>query len=145
MAEPAAVAARRPTDASPWPAGVSPTREYQAAYDYLKAGDGHLFVTGSEPSGAWGMVDPQTGRDLLSLTGWTRPMSRDQTVKPLVTMRAAGQLDRVWVAMVEVGVPAARALGQLTGVRSDQCWQTAGYLACRRWSLDVAVWRYPVR
>jgi outer membrane protein assembly factor BamB len=106
---------------------------------------GHLFVTGSEPSGAWGMVDPQTGRDLLSLTGWTRPMSRDQTVKPLVTMRAAGQLDRVWVAMVEVGVPAARALGQLTGVRSDQCWQTAGYLACRRWSLDVAVWRYPVR
>ena len=41
----------RPTGASPWPAGVSPTREYQAAYDFLKEGDGHLFVTGRAGTG----------------------------------------------------------------------------------------------
>ena len=44
-------AASLPTDASRWPAGISPTREYQAAWDYLKEGDGHLFVTGRAGTG----------------------------------------------------------------------------------------------
>ncbi|HJU32095.1 MAG TPA: AAA family ATPase [Hyphomicrobiaceae bacterium] len=39
------------TAAGPWPAGISPTHEYQAAYDYLKEGDGHLFVTGRAGTG----------------------------------------------------------------------------------------------
>ena len=51
VAHRAAAAASRPTDASPWPSGISPTREYQAAYDFLKEGDGHLFVTGRAGTG----------------------------------------------------------------------------------------------
>ncbi len=52
MADRAATAAvSRSTAASPWPAGVSPTREYQAAWDYLREGDGHLFVTGRAGTG----------------------------------------------------------------------------------------------
>ena len=47
----AAVAVSNPTGASPWPAGISPTREYQAAWDFLKTGDGHLFVTGRAGTG----------------------------------------------------------------------------------------------
>ena len=47
----AAIAVSGPTGASPWPPGVSPTREYLAAYDYLKEGDGHLFVTGRAGTG----------------------------------------------------------------------------------------------
>jgi ATP-dependent DNA helicase PIF1 len=34
-----------------WPAGVEPTHEYQAAYDFLREGDGHLFVTGRAGTG----------------------------------------------------------------------------------------------
>lgn len=34
-----------------WPAGVTPTPEYLAALDYVKSGDGHLFVTGRAGTG----------------------------------------------------------------------------------------------
>jgi ATP-dependent DNA helicase PIF1 len=34
-----------------WPRGVEPTQEYAAAYDYLKEGAGHLFVTGRAGTG----------------------------------------------------------------------------------------------
>ncbi|MGQ0671659.1 MAG: ATP-dependent DNA helicase [Hyphomicrobium sp.] len=34
-----------------WPVGVTPTDEYQAALDYIGAGDGHLFVTGRAGTG----------------------------------------------------------------------------------------------
>jgi len=34
-----------------WPSGVQPTSEYQAALDFLRAGDGHLFVTGRAGTG----------------------------------------------------------------------------------------------
>ncbi len=34
-----------------WPAGVEPTGEYLAAYDHLRQGDGHLFVTGRAGTG----------------------------------------------------------------------------------------------
>ena len=34
-----------------WPAGVEPTAEFLAAYDYLREGDGHLFVTGRAGTG----------------------------------------------------------------------------------------------
>ena len=47
----AATAVSGPTGASPWPPGISPTREYLAAYDFLKEGDGHLFVTGRAGTG----------------------------------------------------------------------------------------------
>src|SRR5689334_6010470 len=47
----AATAVSAPTGASPWPPGVSPTREYLAAYDHLREGDGHLFVTGRAGTG----------------------------------------------------------------------------------------------
>src|SRR5689334_5995492 len=47
----AATAVSAPTGASPWPPGVSPTREYLAAYDILRKGDGHLFVTGRAGTG----------------------------------------------------------------------------------------------
>jgi hypothetical protein len=50
LAEPAAMPAHA-TAAGPWPAGISPTHEYQAAFDYLKEGDGHLFVTGRAGTG----------------------------------------------------------------------------------------------
>src|SRR5436190_13948067 len=46
-----AAAASLPTDASRWPPGISPTREYQAAYHFLREGDGHLFVTGRAGTG----------------------------------------------------------------------------------------------
>ena len=51
MAEPAAIAAPAPTAARSWPAGVEPTNEYLAAYDFLRDGDGHLFVTGRAGTG----------------------------------------------------------------------------------------------
>jgi ATP-dependent DNA helicase PIF1 len=34
-----------------WPAGVEPTDEYLAAYNHLRQGDGHLFVTGRAGTG----------------------------------------------------------------------------------------------
>lgn len=34
-----------------WPAGVTPTDEYQAAIDYIREGAGHLFVTGRAGTG----------------------------------------------------------------------------------------------
>jgi len=34
-----------------WPAGITPTNEFQAAYDYVREGDGHLFVTGRAGTG----------------------------------------------------------------------------------------------
>src|SRR5262245_19803344 len=37
--------------AAPWPAGIAPTREYEAAYAFLKDGAGHLFVTGRAGTG----------------------------------------------------------------------------------------------
>ncbi|HEY5828007.1 MAG: ATP-dependent RecD-like DNA helicase [Hyphomicrobiaceae bacterium] len=51
MAEPAAIAAPAPTAARSWPAGVEPTNEYLAAHDFLRDGDGHLFVTGRAGTG----------------------------------------------------------------------------------------------
>jgi ATP-dependent exoDNAse (exonuclease V) alpha subunit len=42
---PAAAAAPR------WPAGVEPTPEFLAAHDYLREGEGHLFVTGRAGTG----------------------------------------------------------------------------------------------
>lgn len=40
-----------PGSASPWPAGVTPTGEYEAALDYARGGAGHLFVTGRAGTG----------------------------------------------------------------------------------------------
>jgi ATP-dependent exoDNAse (exonuclease V) alpha subunit len=37
--------------ASRWPAGIEPTGEYRAAYDYLREGAGNLFVTGRAGTG----------------------------------------------------------------------------------------------
>ena len=37
--------------AAPWPGGIAPTREYRAAYDFLREADGHLFVTGRAGTG----------------------------------------------------------------------------------------------
>ena len=34
-----------------WPAGFTPTHEHIAAYDYMREGDGHLFVTGRAGTG----------------------------------------------------------------------------------------------
>jgi len=51
LAEPAAIAAPAPTAARSWPAGVEPTNEYLAAHDFLRDGDGHLFVTGRAGTG----------------------------------------------------------------------------------------------
>ena len=34
-----------------WPSGVQPTGEYLAAYDHLRQGDGHLFITGRAGTG----------------------------------------------------------------------------------------------
>jgi ATP-dependent exoDNAse (exonuclease V) alpha subunit len=34
-----------------WPAGVEPTAQYTAAYDFLREGEGHLFVTGRAGTG----------------------------------------------------------------------------------------------
>ncbi|MFV0298916.1 MAG: ATP-dependent RecD-like DNA helicase [Hyphomicrobiaceae bacterium] len=34
-----------------WPAGLQPTSEYEAAIDYLRDGEGHLFVTGRAGTG----------------------------------------------------------------------------------------------
>ncbi|MEZ5853992.1 MAG: AAA family ATPase [Hyphomicrobiaceae bacterium] len=34
-----------------WPAGIEATAEYEAAVDYLRAGDGHLFITGRAGTG----------------------------------------------------------------------------------------------
>jgi ATP-dependent exoDNAse (exonuclease V) alpha subunit len=45
------IAASPPTDGGPWPAGITPTAEYAAALDYIRSGDGHLFVTGRAGTG----------------------------------------------------------------------------------------------
>src|SRR5262245_9722987 len=49
LAKPSPIAAPAPT--MNWPSGVQPTQEYLAAYDYLKEGGGHLFVTGRAGTG----------------------------------------------------------------------------------------------
>ena len=36
---------------NPWPDGVTPTDEYAAALDYIRDGEGHLFVTGRAGTG----------------------------------------------------------------------------------------------
>src|SRR5436190_19920340 len=40
-----------PVFAKAWPAGVEPTSEFLAAYDFLREGEGHLFVTGRAGTG----------------------------------------------------------------------------------------------
>jgi ATP-dependent DNA helicase PIF1 len=50
-ASPAPAAQSVPTAARSWPAGIEPTREYLAAFEYLKEGAGHLFVTGRAGTG----------------------------------------------------------------------------------------------
>jgi ATP-dependent DNA helicase PIF1 len=47
-----------------WPAGVQPTPQYQAAYDFLREGDGHLFVTGRAGTGKSTLL--RCLRDLLA-------------------------------------------------------------------------------
>lgn len=51
LADRAVAALQRKKKAVPWPAGIAPTREYQAAYDFLKQSAGHLFVTGRAGTG----------------------------------------------------------------------------------------------
>lgn len=43
--------AKRSVSATSWPAGVTPTPEYEAALDYLENAEGHLFVTGRAGTG----------------------------------------------------------------------------------------------
>src|SRR5262249_25939674 len=43
--------APHPTRPAPWPGGIAPTREYRAAYDFLREAEGHLFVTGRAGTG----------------------------------------------------------------------------------------------
>lgn len=47
-----------------WPSGVTPTAEYQAALDYVRTGDGHLFVTGRAGTGKSTLL--RAMRDLIS-------------------------------------------------------------------------------
>ena len=51
MANSATAAVPAMTGAKSWPSGVQPTSEYLAALDYLREGDGHLFVTGRAGTG----------------------------------------------------------------------------------------------
>ena len=51
MANSATAAVPAMTGARSWPSGVQPTSEYLAALDYLREGDGHLFVTGRAGTG----------------------------------------------------------------------------------------------
>lgn len=37
--------------AEPWPGGIVPTSEYRSALDFVREGDGHLFVTGRAGTG----------------------------------------------------------------------------------------------
>jgi ATP-dependent DNA helicase PIF1 len=46
-----------------WPAGVAATEEFQAAHDYLREGNGHLFVTGRAGTGKSTLL--KCVRDLL--------------------------------------------------------------------------------
>jgi ATP-dependent exoDNAse (exonuclease V) alpha subunit len=43
--------AAKPAPTPAWPGGISPTREYWAALNYLREGEGHLFVTGRAGTG----------------------------------------------------------------------------------------------
>ena len=47
----ASIAPVKVASSVPWPAGIEPTDEYEAALAHLQTGDGHLFVTG--PGGVW--------------------------------------------------------------------------------------------
>ena len=40
-----------PNSANPWPRGITPTPEFVAARNYIRNGDGHLFVTGKAGTG----------------------------------------------------------------------------------------------
>lgn len=40
-----------PAGDTPWPDGITPTEEYRAALDYIREGEGHLFVTGRAGTG----------------------------------------------------------------------------------------------
>jgi len=51
LADRAVAVVPRKKKAAPWPAGIAPTREYEAAYGFLKESDGHLFVTGRAGTG----------------------------------------------------------------------------------------------
>lgn len=44
-------AANLPIQGSDWPSGIQATPEYEAAIDYIKSGDGHLFITGRAGTG----------------------------------------------------------------------------------------------
>src|SRR6476660_2795505 len=51
LADRAVAVAHHPAQAALWPGGIAPTREYCAAYDFLREADGHLFVTGRAGTG----------------------------------------------------------------------------------------------
>ena len=47
----ASIAPVKVASSVPWPAGIEPTDEYEAALAHLQTGDGHLFVTGRAGTG----------------------------------------------------------------------------------------------
>ncbi len=50
-ATPDAASAKQLVAATSWPKGLQPTDEYEAAIDYLRTGEGHLFITGRAGTG----------------------------------------------------------------------------------------------
>jgi ATP-dependent exoDNAse (exonuclease V) alpha subunit len=61
---PSSIAAPQTPAARAWPSGIAPTAQFLAAYDYLKEGAGHLFVTGRAGTGKSTLLTCL--RDLLS-------------------------------------------------------------------------------
>ena len=49
--DPASALTAAPAATGPWPHGVTPTAEYEAALTYLNEPGGHLFITGRAGSG----------------------------------------------------------------------------------------------
>ncbi len=60
---PTSVPSIKPTPKG-WPAGFQPTNEHIAAYDYMREGEGHLFVTGRAGTGKSTLLTAL--RDMLS-------------------------------------------------------------------------------
>jgi outer membrane protein assembly factor BamB len=100
--------------------------------------DRHLLA--EDPSGRMSVLNADTGREALAVSGWTRVVTED----PPLLLRQDSAKGRTWVAGIDADPVGLRLVGWIPAtVVGTDCTSTAGYLVCRTFN-QVRVWRLPL-
>ncbi|MET0422273.1 MAG: PQQ-binding-like beta-propeller repeat protein [Actinoplanes sp.] len=104
---------------------------------------GAMFLAygGADTSSPLGIVDPDTGRLRVDLTGW-RPVGGDGSGDHLLVTRAVEAGARTMVAVARPGEGRPRLLADLPAGTGD-CQAVPGRLVCRSMYGELVVWAYP--